>query len=242
LKKDRNENIIFMANYKHLFFDLDRTLWDFESNSIDTFRDIFAKHQLDKIFPDFDTFITVYKRNNEELWAKYRTGEIKKETLRTDRFLLTLKEFGVDDINLAQKIGDDYITISPTKSRVFPHTHDVLDYLKQKGYKMHIITNGFNEVQFIKLRNCDLEKYFDNVITSENAGYQKPRKEVFHYAVSSVNAKKDTCLMIGDDPDTDMLGAKNYGMDQVFFNTCKSNISFNPTYSIDCLSELRDLL
>lgn len=231
-----------MSNYKHLFFDLDRTLWDFESNSIDTFRDIFAKHKLENIFPNFDIFIDVYKKNNEALWAKYRTGEIKKDNLRTDRFQLTLKEFGVDDIQLATKIGDDYIEISPTKSIVFPHTHEVLDYLKQKNYKLHIITNGFNEVQFVKLKNCDLDKFFDSVVTSENAGYQKPRKEVFHYAVSSVNAKKESCLMIGDDPDTDMLGAKNFGMDQVYFNTCNKSIDFEPTYSINCLSELKNIL
>jgi len=189
-----------------------------------------------------EAFVDVYKRHNEILWAKYRTGEIKKDTLRVDRFLLTLKEFGVDDAQLATNIGDDYVNISPTKSRVFPYTHEVLDYLKANDYKMHIITNGFNEVQFIKLKNCDLDKYFDSVVTSENAGYQKPRKEVFHYAVSAVNAKKETCLMIGDDPDTDMLGAKNFGMDQVYFNTCNKDIAFQPTYSINCLSELKDIL
>ncbi len=230
-----------MHKYKHLFFDLDRTLWDFESNSIETFRDIFGRHDLARVFPDFEVFIKTYKRHNEILWAKYRTGEIKKEQLRNDRFLLTLKEFGVDDMNLAVKMGDDYITISPTKRRVFPGTHEILNYLKDR-YRLYIITNGFSEVQSVKLKNCDLEKYFDGVVTSEMAGVQKPHREIFHYAVTRVNAKKDSCLMIGDDPDTDIIGAKNFGMDQVYFNSMNKGCSVEPTYAINSLLELKDIL
>ncbi|HBS87678.1 MAG: noncanonical pyrimidine nucleotidase, YjjG family [Bacteroidetes bacterium GWF2_38_335] len=230
-----------MKKYKHLFFDLDRTLWDFEKNALELFMDIFKNRQLDKIFPDFDIFYTTYKKHNDALWELYRHGKIKKDILRYKRFSDTLEEFGFSDANLAKNIGDDYVNLSPYKNNLFPNTIETLEYLYPK-YKLYIITNGFKEVQFTKLKKSNLERFFTRVITSEDVGVQKPNPEIFHYSVSSVNAKKIECLMIGDDPEVDILGARKYGIDQVLFNTENKKHSEKPTYEISDLSELKNFL
>jgi len=228
-----------MSNYKFVFFDLDRTLWNFEKNSEITFKEIFDKYNLQNIFPDFNTFISKYKYHNENLWAKYRLGEIKKDELRDKRFLLTLSDFGVTDNHLAQNLGNDYINISPTKTELFPNTIEVLDYLFEK-YKLAIITNGFKEVQYKKLHNCNLEKYFVKVVCSEDVGHQKPHQEIFHYALSSLNAKKADSIMIGDDYNVDIIGAEQYGMDSIFFNPNKINTENKTGKTIE-ISELKEL-
>ena len=230
-----------MKTYKHLFFDLDRTLWDFEKNSVEAFKIIFQKRKLDKIFPDFDTFIKTYKAHNERLWDLYRLRQITKTELRNSRFLLTLKDFGVNDVELAERIGDDYIEISPMQTGLFPQTIETLDYLAQK-YQMHIITNGFVEVQYKKLDNSGLRKYFTHIITSEEAKASKPKPEIFHAAISAANAKKKESLMIGDDLQNDILGAKSYGIDQVYFNSNSEKHSEDLTFEIQELKVLMNLL
>ena len=231
-----------MSKYKYIFFDLDRTLWDFEANSEATFKDIFSKYKLNNVFPDFDVFLTTYKKHNERLWDQYREGTIKKDELRNQRFLLTLDEFGVKDEVLANQIGDDYVSISPTKTNLFPSTIEVLEYLKAKQYKMLIITNGFKEVQYVKLNNCGLKNYFHEVIVSEEVGFPKPKPEIFQKALSVVNAKKEESLMIGDDFQVDVMGAKGAGIDQVFFNPHNLKVNDQATYEISCLDQLKSFL
>ena len=230
-----------MPKYKHIFFDLDRTLWDFEKNSVETLKEIFFKYKLDEKIESPEVFINKYKEINEKLWAKYRTGEIKKEFLRNQRFLLTLQHFGINDSSLAEKFGTDYIEISPTKTILFPNTIETLKYLSKK-YTLHIITNGFKEVQFVKLKNNKLDKYFDKVITSETVGYQKPNAKIFQHSLSTSNAKKEESLMIGDDLNTDILGARNFGMNQVFFNSINTKHNEKITHEITDLKELTELL
>ncbi len=228
-------------HYKHIYFDLDRTIWDFETNSKQTFRDIFNKYELIDHFKCFDTFMSTYRRHNEKLWKEYREGEISKDTLRWKRFELTLAEFGIQSNEMAEKIGDDYISMSPNKKALFPYTHETLAYLKEK-YELHIITNGFKEVQYIKLENSDLTKYFSTIITSEEAGAQKPKPEIFKHALETANAEKNECLMIGDDIETDIKGALNFGIDQVLFNPNNNKHNFEPTYEINSLNELKTIL
>lgn len=194
-----------------------------------------------EIFPNFNTFVTTYKEHNERLWELYRLGQIKKEELRNNRFVLTLNDFNCNDIELATKIGDDYIELSPQQTLLFPGTIETLEYLAPK-YKMHIITNGFVEVQYKKLRNSKLEKYFDKVITSEEAKASKPKPGIFHSALSSANAKKAECLMIGDDLNNDIIGAKKYGFDQVFFNPNLNHHQEEVTYEIKNIPELKEFL
>jgi len=231
-----------MKKYTHIYFDLDRTLWDFEANALETFQDLFEKYKLQQIFDSFEAFHKTYQKHNEQLWKEYRDQKISKQDLRNRRFELTLDEVNIEDKHLAQQLGDEYIALSPLKTRLFPGTLDVLDYLSAKQYRLHIITNGFNEVQFVKLKNSKLDQYFSKVITSENAGAQKPRPEIFHYALSSVHAKKHESLMIGDDLSGDILGAQKYGIDQVFCNFVGHQHQERPTFEIESISELKNIL
>ena len=203
--------------YETIFFDLDRTIWDFEANAKDSFKDMYLKYKLASEIPSFEYFYTTYRQHNDKLWKNYREKKITKEKLSWYRFFLTLLDFDVDNPELAQKLGVDYLKISQTKQQLFPYTHEVLSYLKGK-YTMHIITNGFEEVQFSKLTNCKLNQYFSKIITSEKAGFQKPKPEIFNYALEYTNARVETSIMIGDDMEVDIKGAKGVGMDQVHFN------------------------
>lgn len=227
--------------YKHIYFDLDRTIWDFDENAMDTFHDIYAKYKLERIFQNFDNFYNTYVKHNDELWKLYREGKIAKALLSYKRFADTLKEFGVDDEALAKQIAQDYITISPTKKRLFPYAHETLEYLHKK-YKLYVITNGFNEVQFTKLKNSNLDKYFSKVFTSEDAGAQKPNPIIFENALQNAHANREESLMIGDDLEADILGAKNVGLDQIFFNPTERNHNEDITHEISNLKELQEIL
>jgi putative hydrolase of the HAD superfamily len=230
-----------MPQYKHIFFDLDRTLWDFETNTLETFRDIFEKYKLSEYFPNYIDFHEIYTEINQVLWQNYLDGKLKKEILRTLRFQMTLEKNGLNNFELAEKIGLDYITMSPLKTALFPNTIETLEYL-QKKYQLHIITNGFNEVQFVKIKNCGLEPFFTSVVTSEKAGFQKPRREIFDYSLNSVHAKKKESLMIGDDYEIDITGAQNAGIDQVYFNPANLPMNKKSTYEIHDLKELQEIL
>ena len=230
-----------MRQYKHIFFDLDRTIWDFDRNSRETIEELFYRYRLDRTIHNPRDFIDVFHQVNLELWGFYRKGEMTKEILRTKRFRLSLARFGITNDNLAEKIGDDYLEISPTKTLLVPHARKVLDYL-QAGYRLHIITNGFLTTQQLKLKNCRLEKYFQSLTTSEVVGFNKPRIEIFHQALTSVNARKKESLMIGDDLEVDVLGARRYGMDQVFLNRDKIVHKDPVTYEIKSLLALKDIL
>ncbi len=227
--------------YTSVFFDLDRTLWDFESNARDTFIEMYDKHNLRVIFPDFNTFHETYRSINKQLWEEYRDGNIEKEVLKYKRFQLTLEEFGYQDETLAKKLGEDYVTLSANKTKLFPDTHSTLAYLKKK-YNLYIITNGFDDVQFKKIKNCKLEQYFQKIITSEKAGIQKPHIDIFHFALEEANTKAEKSIMVGDDLEGDIKGAKSAGIDQVFFNPNYQSHQEECTYEIHALKELQEIL
>jgi putative hydrolase of the HAD superfamily len=227
--------------YQHIFFDLDRTLWDFDSNSYECLSEIITKYDLDSMMEDASLLIEAYHRNNLELWELYRKGQMTKEVLRTLRFRMSLAEFGIDDEVLARKIGEDYLRNTSRKTILIPHTLEILDYLRSK-YHLHIITNGFQETQEKKLRNSGLDKYFTSMTTSETVGHNKPRPEIFHHAISSVHARKVNCLMVGDDLEVDIAGARNFGIDQVFLNRDEIRHTDPVTYEINSLLELKEIL
>lgn len=230
-----------MNTYKCIFWDLDRTIWDFEANALEAFRELYEKYNLGRIFPDFDTFHDTYRRLNRQLWEDYRNGKIEKEVLKYVRFHLTLKAFGKNDLALARQLGQDYMEFSATKTQLFPNSHEVLSYLREK-YRLYIITNGFQEIQLKKIRNSGLEEYFEGIITSEKAGVQKPHEEIFLYALQKAGVKASESLMIGDDMEGDILGARALGMDQVYFNPDKKPHPEHPTYEIASLKELMKVL
>ena len=227
---------------KHIFFDLDRTLWDFETNAYKTLSELYEEHALRKKgISDVDVFIDNYKMHNERLWELYRDGKVEKDVLRSRRFKLTLQDFGIDDDCLASELGDQYIQKCPLKTHVFPFTYEVLDYLKDK-YHLHIITNGFEEVQYVKLEQSKLLHYFEQVVTSEQVGVKKPNPEIFRYALVKAFCKPDESMMIGDDLPVDILGAKAMGMHQVYFNPEKTAHQESIDFEISCLSQLQGLL
>lgn len=228
--------------YTFVFFDLDHTLWDFETNNRLTFDEILKKYKLyGPAIPNLDAFIKVYTLHNTALWDQYKEGIIEKSFLSYHRFELTLKHFGIENIELARQMAADYISISPTKTTLMEGTFEVLDYLKEK-YNLGLITNGFDEIQFVKIRHARLQEYFPLVVTSEEAGYKKPDPAIFYYALKKAGAKPEKSIYIGDDPATDVPGAKMAGLDQVLVTFGKTFPDVNPTYTIQSLHELINIL
>ena len=230
-----------MKKYHHLFLDLDGTLWDFDSNAETAQREMYNYFHLNEYCEDFESFFNTFKQHNDKLWADYQRGIIKKEKLKWWRFYLTLKELGKTDEELAKKLDIYYLSLAPTKTRLIEDAMEVLDYLK-KDYHLHIVTNGFNEVQYLKLKNSKLDSFFEEVITSEDAGGLKPDLLIFEYALKKTNALRTESLMIGDVIEVDILGAKNAGIDQIYLNPNKISANFRPTFEIQKLIELVDIL
>ena len=228
--------------YKHIFFDLDRTLWDFNKNSEASLNQLYRDYNLQSNFGSFLFFKSRFEYHNGKLWNAYYQNRIKKEDLMHRRFYLTLKESGVDDRELAKEISSDFIAISPLQTKTFPNTHKTLEYLKRKDYELHIITNGFNEVQGKKLKNCQLDLFFSCIITSEDAGANKPEQQIFNYAMNKTGARPENSIMVGDDLSTDIAGAQRVNIDQIFFNSQKIKHKENPTYEISNLLEITELL
>ncbi len=231
-----------MSKYKHIFFDLDRTLWDFEKNSEETFMEIFLNYNLQSIVnQDFDSFFSRYKEINHQLWDDYRVGKIEKDFLSVERFRKTLAEFGVENQDLAVKMSIDYVQISPTKQNLFPCAVEVLEYLFPK-YNLHIITNGFPEVQHVKMEKSGLNKYFKTLVISEEVGFKKPSVEIFEKSFELSLAKPTESIMIGDDSEVDILGANNAGIDSIWVNYYNEKQTQQATYSVNSLKEILDIL
>ncbi|HBX51665.1 MAG: noncanonical pyrimidine nucleotidase, YjjG family [Bacteroidetes bacterium GWF2_33_38] len=226
-----------MKKYKHIFFDLDQTLWDFKTNSRRILEQLYTKYELFNHFNSFDEYYDIYHFHNDILWEEYRKGSLKKSELRWTRFYIPIFEKGYDNKQVAKKMGEEYVEESPKQNTLFPFAIEVLEYLHKK-YKLYVITNGFKEVQDVKMKVCNLEKYFERVFTSEEIGAMKPKREAFEFSLNSVNAKKSESIMIGDDINSDIRGAKNYGIDQVLFNPALLKHDESPTFEINSLKEL----
>ena len=231
-----------MKYYKHIFFDLDNTLWDFNRNSTEVLEELYRKHNLTSLgVTSFEDFHSKYRIRNEMMWEQYRLGKIDKITLRDQRFSLTFWDLGLEPDTIPRELSDDYIRISPTKNHLFPHAQEVLTYLKEK-YVLHIITNGFAEAQHIKLQSSNLSHYFSNIIISEHTGFKKPDPRIFHLAADSAGAMPADCLMIGDSLEVDIAGARDAGWDTVYFNPSGIAHSDKPTYEIGSLDALSTFL
>jgi putative hydrolase of the HAD superfamily len=229
--------------YKHIFFDLDHTLWDFEANATATLQELFAEYALDKKgIPSFEKFYASYSVINEKLWDRFRKGYINRNDLRTKRFSMTFLDFKLCDDKLCESLGARFIEVLPTKTALFPHATEVLDYLRDKNYPIHRITNGFEETQRRKMKHSGINDYFTHVITSESAGSLKPHREIFDYAMKLSNCSASECIMIGDTLDVDILGAQQAGIDQVYFAPDKQPEGIQPTYTIKSLHELKEIL
>jgi putative hydrolase of the HAD superfamily len=229
--------------YKDLFFDLDHTLWDFETNSKETIQELYITHRLaDLGIVDFDGFYSTYSAHNHRLWDRYTKGFIKQEELRWKRVYLSLLDFKVANEPLAKAMSQAYLEILPNKTHLFPYTIEILEYLTQKEYKMHLITNGFESVQFKKIKNSGLADYFIEVITSEASNSLKPQKEIFEYALKNAKASVNESIMIGDNESADIQGGINIGMDTIFVNHVQVVPTVPATYTITHLRELENIL
>ena len=229
--------------YKHIFFDLDHTLWDFDSNARETLEQLHNDLRLvERGVYDFDLFYKNYLAHNERLWERYRKGHIKQEDLRLKRMMLTLLDFKISDEALTREMSDIFLQLLPTRTRLFPHTTEVLEYLTNKGYQLHLITNGFEKTQHSKLNSCGLNLFFKEVITSECSNSLKPEPEIFEYALHRTGATVSESIMIGDSLEVDIAGAMNVGMDQVHTNYIGSQGDITPTYTITALKQLEDIL
>ena len=230
------------GKYKHLFFDLDHTLWDFEANARATLEELYTVLNLEeKGINDFNLFYRNYLAHNEMLWERYRNGFIKQDELRIKRMRLALLDFKIANDELAEKMNVQFLQLLPTRTIVFPYCFEILDYLVEKKYALHLITNGFEDVQHNKLKYSGLAKYFTEVITSESSNSLKPNKEIFDYAFSKSNAKPEESIMIGDNIDVDILGAINAGIDSIFVNHNKIETFVQATYTITSLNELENI-
>ncbi len=228
--------------YKHLLFDLDDTLWDFETNALHSLQEVFFQYKLDKKFEHFNHFFEHYDYRNKQLWAAYGRGQITKKELNFERFNFPLLQVGVYNPGLATRLGTDFLRICPTKTALMPHAKDLLDHLSGK-YQLHILSNGFGETQQTKLLCSGLLPYFDQIILSETIGALKPDRQIFDYALQAIGTPHKEVLMIGDNYDADIVGAHNAGIDQLFFNCRnKTNLSFQPTYEVKSLSEIVQIL
>jgi len=231
-----------MKKYRHIFFDLDHTLWDFERNSTETLNELYYTHRLEELgIATPEVFVKAYQERNEMMWEQYRLGKINKETLRNKRFVFTFWDLGLDAELTPPGLADDYIRISPQKNHLYPHAHEVLRYLKEK-YALHIITNGFQEAQYIKLDSADLAKYFDEIIISEHTGFKKPDVNIFYHAAELAGAQTEECMMVGDGLEVDIIGARNAGWDTAYFNPAKKPHTEKVTYEIQSLDELKNFL
>lgn len=230
------------TKYKHIFFDLDHTIWDFDKNAEETLTELYNTYQLAEIgLPAAPIFIETYTRNNHQLWAEYHTGKITKTELRETRFKRTFLELGLEPDLIPLAFEDDYVLLCPTKTNLFPDAHEVLQYLQTK-YRLHLISNGFKEASDMKIANTDISKYFDSVIISEIVGFNKPDAAIFQHALGLAGATKAESLMIGDSLEADVYGALNYGMDAIYFNPMNNAKPDDVPLEVNSLKQLIALL
>jgi len=186
-----------LMQYKNLFIDLDDTLWDIHRNGKECLEEIYRDYGYEEFYPTFEAYYRVYLPGNYHLWGLYGQGEITKEKLVVERFLAPVRAFGIDDPEYAKRLSDDFLERTTRKTKLIDGALDLLDYLKPK-YRMHILSNGFREVQFKKIENSGLKPYFDKVILSEDAAINKPHPDIFTYALKNTNSRRDQTIMIGD--------------------------------------------
>ena len=230
--------------YKDLFIDLDDTLYDTYGNSVISLCETYEAYHLDRYFTAPQVFYDAYWAANIDLWTRYSKGEITRPYLIVERFRRPLSVGEGLDVTeqLCLEMSDRFLDFCSSKSGVVEGAHQLMDYLKRKGYRMHMCSNGFHEVQYKKLTACGLKDYFDTVVLSEDAGFNKPSKQFFDYALKMSGAHKETTIMIGDNLQTDIVGAHDAGFDTILFNRWGVAPSPVPTHTVATLREIMDIL
>jgi putative hydrolase of the HAD superfamily len=231
-----------MKEYRNLFIDLDDTLYDFSAASREAFKETYEQLHYERYFDSFEHYMEIYTPYNLEMWKLYGEGKITKEELNRRRYSYPLEAVGVNDQKLAAEFCREALGRIPTKGNLVSGATELLEYLRPK-YRMYILSNGFVELQSRKMATAGIKRYFDDIILSEEIGVNKPRPELFEYALKKAGAKLEESIMIGDMFDTDIVGAANIGMDQIFFNPKQmTGTSFKPTYEVRQLLEIKEIL
>ena len=229
--------------YKHVLFDLDHTLWDFHKNASETLEELHQEFLAER-YPDLrkEQFIDTFHAINLKLWHALDNKHITKELIRSTRFPRVFEQLGITVDARPERIEDEYMQRCCYKPHVFPYTFEVLEYLS-KNYSLHIVTNGFDEVQFIKMNSSRLTDHFEEVVTPERAGgHRKPSREIFSYTMNRIKATPEQCIMIGDNLETDIKGAQSASIADVLFNPERHKHDARVKHEIHCLSELKKIL
>lgn len=229
--------------YKHIFFDLDHTLWDFERNSSESLEEIFHHHTLSQYgIASLEAFVSSFLKINTALWDAFDRGQLHHTYIRENRFRMVFEELGAECPSDHAQIGEFYLNSLPTKKHLLEGALDLLTYVAAAGYGMHIITNGFNEVQARKIASSEIGHFFHNVVTFETANAKKPDRRIFEYALETAGTTAGESLMVGDNWIADILGARQVGMDTAYLNPAGLKFDEEPTYNIARLEELMLIL
>ena len=237
--------------YTHLFIDFDDTLYDTRGNNSIALRELYELRSWSNMIPDFDAFVTAYWTTNEDVWARYTRKEMTRDVLIVERFRRPILKCclpGTDTSwltdDFCREVSDQYLDLCSCKPGTVEGAHHLMQYLRNEGYHMSICSNGFHEVQYKKLQASDMLQYFDHIILSEDAGENKPGKGFFDYALHITGADKDSTLMIGDNYNTDILGALGYGLDAIWFNrwNVQKDMDSHILLTTDKLSQIQEML
>lgn len=231
-----------MKRYRNIFIDLDDTLYDFSAASRESFKETYDNLGYSRFFESFRQYMDIYTPYNLELWTKYGKGEITKAQLNKERFGHPLKVVGAYDEALAAQFEKESLQLIPTKNKLIPYAKEILEYLYPK-YNLYILSNGFQELQEKKMKTSGIRDYFKALILSDHIGINKPRRELFEHALSIAESEIEESIMIGDMFETDIAGAHNIGMDQIFVNLKGvKEKAFTPTYEVSHLKEIENIL
>ena len=236
-----------MNKYKDIFIDFDDTLYDTRGNARIALSELFVEFNLGQYFSDPDVFYDAYWYENVVLWSQYAKGEISRDYLILERFRRPLsKGVCADGSSFSPtreyclRLSDVFLDLCSCKPGLIPGARELVEYLSQKGYRLHICSNGFHEVQYKKLKACGLFPFFDTIILSEDAGANKPNKQFFDFAIRKSHASVNSTIMIGDNFFADILGAKEFGLDTIFFNAPPDDFSApeSPTFEVNSLLDI----
>ncbi len=234
-----------MKKYTDIFFDMDDTIWDFSRASAESLKKVYDNYELNKYFDSFGEFKTIFEEINKDLWDKYRKNEIQRDTVAVVRFIYTIeKKTRNFPMMLAQRMSDSYLAYTVEDYYVEPFAYEIIRQLKNKGYRIHIISDGFFEVQIMKIKMAKIASFISQLISAEEVGVLKPDPKIFEYAIEKANTEKGKSIFIGNDYKNDILGAHNAGIDQVFYNKTGADINslpVKPTYTVQSLKELEDI-